>query len=185
MCFVSSNLRVAFIAYRESRTQRVRDSVHSTHTLSFTFICFPLQLLLFFLSANGRVHTSTVTVAVLPEATEEEVKVEDRDIRIDVYRSSGAGGQHVNTTEVTTPSLCSLSLLQLMRPCGLLLMCSYVCLRSPSAERRASHSHSHWHCRVHSKYVKSVGFLFLLADRKILIVFIRRFTFEKSVMNNF
>lgn len=47
-----------------------------------------------------------MTVAVLPEAKEEEVKVDDRDIRIDVYRSSGAGGQHVNTTEVAVLSLC-------------------------------------------------------------------------------
>jgi peptide chain release factor 1 len=49
--------------------------------------------------AQGRIHTSTVTVAVLPEATEVEIKVEIKDLRIDTYRASGAGGQHVNKTE--------------------------------------------------------------------------------------
>ncbi|MBR58703.1 MAG: peptide chain release factor 1 [Myxococcales bacterium] len=48
---------------------------------------------------QGRIHTSTVTVAVLPEAEEVDVEVHDKDLRIDVYRSSGAGGQHVNTTD--------------------------------------------------------------------------------------
>ncbi len=47
----------------------------------------------------GRIHTSTVTVAVLPEAEDIEVKVSDQDIRVDVYRSSGPGGQGVNTTD--------------------------------------------------------------------------------------
>ncbi len=47
----------------------------------------------------GRVHTSTVTVAVLPEAEEVEFAVDPGDLRIDVYRASGAGGQHVNKTE--------------------------------------------------------------------------------------
>jgi peptide chain release factor 1 len=49
--------------------------------------------------AQGRIHTSAATVAVLPEAEEVDVKVDDKDLRIDVYRSSGAGGQHVNTTD--------------------------------------------------------------------------------------
>ena len=49
--------------------------------------------------AQGRIHTSAATVAVLPEAEEVDVKVEDKDLRVDVYRSSGAGGQHVNTTD--------------------------------------------------------------------------------------
>ena len=47
----------------------------------------------------GRIHTSTVTVAVLPEAEDVEVKVSEQDIRVDVYRSSGPGGQGVNTTD--------------------------------------------------------------------------------------
>jgi peptide chain release factor 1 len=49
--------------------------------------------------SSGRIHTSTVTVAVLAEAEEVEVKVDERDLRIDVYRSSGPGGQGVNTTD--------------------------------------------------------------------------------------
>lgn len=48
---------------------------------------------------QGRVHTSTVTVAVLPEAEEVDVKINANDLQIDVYRSSGAGGQSVNTTD--------------------------------------------------------------------------------------
>lgn len=49
--------------------------------------------------SQGRVHTSTVTVAVVPEADEVDVQVDEKDLRVDVYRSSGAGGQHVNTTD--------------------------------------------------------------------------------------
>ncbi len=49
--------------------------------------------------SSGRIHTSTVTVAVLPEAEEVDVKVDERDIQVDVYRSSGPGGQGVNTTD--------------------------------------------------------------------------------------
>lgn len=48
---------------------------------------------------QGRIHTSTVTVAVLPEAEEVDVAINESDLRIDVYRASGAGGQHVNKTE--------------------------------------------------------------------------------------
>lgn len=48
---------------------------------------------------QGRIHTSTITVAVLPEAEEVDVDVNETDLRIDVYRASGAGGQHVNKTE--------------------------------------------------------------------------------------
>ena len=49
--------------------------------------------------AQGRIHTSAATVAVLPEAEELDVKIEDKDLRIDVFRSSGPGGQSVNTTD--------------------------------------------------------------------------------------
>ena len=49
--------------------------------------------------AQGRIHTSAVTVAVLPEAEEIDVQINPEDLRIDVYRSSGHGGQHVNTTD--------------------------------------------------------------------------------------
>ena len=49
--------------------------------------------------SQGRVHTSACTVAVLPEAEDVEVDIQPQDLRIDTYRSSGAGGQHVNTTD--------------------------------------------------------------------------------------
>ena len=49
--------------------------------------------------SGGRIHTSAATVAVLPEAEEVDVHIEDKDIRIDTYRAQGAGGQHVNTTD--------------------------------------------------------------------------------------
>ena len=48
---------------------------------------------------QGRVHTSAATVAVLPEAEDVDVRIETKDLRIDTYRSQGAGGQHVNTTD--------------------------------------------------------------------------------------
>jgi len=49
--------------------------------------------------AQGRIHTSAATVAVLPEAEEVDIKIDDKDLKVDTYRSSGAGGQHVNTTD--------------------------------------------------------------------------------------
>ena len=49
--------------------------------------------------SQGRIHTSTVTVAVLPEAEDVDVQIDDKDLRVDVYRSSGPGGQSVNTTD--------------------------------------------------------------------------------------
>ena len=49
--------------------------------------------------AQGRIHTSTATVSVLPEADEVEIEIDDKDLRVDVYRSSGPGGQSVNTTD--------------------------------------------------------------------------------------
>jgi peptide chain release factor 1 len=49
--------------------------------------------------SGGRIHTSAATVAVLPEPTEVDMTIDDNDLRIDIYRASGAGGQHVNTTD--------------------------------------------------------------------------------------
>jgi peptide chain release factor 1 len=49
--------------------------------------------------SQGRIHTSTVTVAILPEAEEVEVQIDPNDIRVDIFRSSGPGGQSVNTTD--------------------------------------------------------------------------------------
>lgn len=49
--------------------------------------------------ASGRIHTSTVTVAVLPEVDDVEVEIKPEDLKIDTYRASGAGGQHINKTE--------------------------------------------------------------------------------------
>src|SRR5699024_3203665 len=49
--------------------------------------------------SGGRIHTSTATVAVLPEVEDVEIEIRNEDIKIDTYRSSGAGGQHVNTTD--------------------------------------------------------------------------------------
>lgn len=49
--------------------------------------------------AQGRIHTSAATVAVLPEAEDVDIDIDEKDLRVDVYRASGAGGQHVNRTE--------------------------------------------------------------------------------------
>ncbi len=49
--------------------------------------------------SQGRIHTSTITVAILPEAPDVDIEINERDLKIDTYRSSGAGGQHVNKTE--------------------------------------------------------------------------------------
>lgn len=49
--------------------------------------------------SQGRIHTSTVTVAILPETQDVEINIDEKDLKIDTYRSSGAGGQHVNKTE--------------------------------------------------------------------------------------
>jgi peptide chain release factor 1 len=90
-------------------------------------------------AASGRIHTSTVTIAILPEASQDEVRIDERDIRIDVYRSSGAGGQHVNTTEVSYTT--QVILIYLLFTLFLLIECS------------ACNSHTVWYCRLYTRYV--------------------------------
>ena len=48
---------------------------------------------------QGRIHTRAATVAVLPEAEDVDIEINDKDLRIDIYRAQGAGGQHVNKTD--------------------------------------------------------------------------------------
>ncbi len=82
-------LKEAIFAARGSKaygTLRYESGVHRVQRVPVT-------------EAQGRIHTSAATVAVLPEAEEVDVKIEDKDLRIDVFRSSGPGGQSVNTTD--------------------------------------------------------------------------------------
>jgi peptide chain release factor 1 len=82
-------LREAVFAARGPRaygTLRYESGVHRVQRVPVT-------------EAQGRIHTSAATVAVLPEAEEVDVTIEDKDLRIDVFRSSGPGGQSVNTTD--------------------------------------------------------------------------------------
>ena len=66
--------------------------------------------------SQGRIHTSAVTVAVLPEAEEVEVHIEPNDLRIDVFRSSGPGGQSVNTTDSALKWVVRGSIMELISP---------------------------------------------------------------------
>ena len=49
--------------------------------------------------SGGRIHTSTITVAVMPEAEDVDIQIDEKDLKVDTYRSTGAGGQHINTTD--------------------------------------------------------------------------------------
>ena len=86
---VLGGLKEAIFAARGPRaygTLRYESGVHRVQRVPAT-------------EAQGRIHTSAATVAVLPEAEEVDVKIEEKDLRIDVFRSSGPGGQSVNTTD--------------------------------------------------------------------------------------
>jgi len=86
---VLGGLKEAILAARGPRaygTLRYESGVHRVQRVPAT-------------EAQGRIHTSAATVAVLPEAEEVDVKIEEKDLRIDVFRSSGPGGQSVNTTD--------------------------------------------------------------------------------------
>jgi peptide chain release factor 1 len=86
---VLGGLKEAVFAARGSRaygTLRYESGVHRVQRVPET-------------EAQGRIHTSAATVAVLPEAEEVDVKIEDKDLRVDVFRSSGPGWQSVNTTD--------------------------------------------------------------------------------------
>jgi peptide chain release factor 1 len=86
---VLGGLKEAVFAARGTRaygTLRYESGVHRVQRVPET-------------EAQGRIHTSAATVAVLPEAEEVDVKIEDKDLRVDVFRSSGPGGQSVNTTD--------------------------------------------------------------------------------------
>jgi len=86
---VLGGLKEAVFAARGARaygTLRYESGVHRVQRVPAT-------------EAQGRIHTSAATVAVLPEAEEVDVKIEDKELRVDVFRSSGPGGQSVNTTD--------------------------------------------------------------------------------------
>ena len=68
--------------------------------------------------SGGRVHTSTVTVAVLPEAEEVDVHIDMNDVRVDVFRASGNGGQCVNTTDSAVRMLSLIHISSSASPCS-------------------------------------------------------------------